>query len=91
MSWKVKVEQDEDGSMIVPLPDELLAQLGVGIGDTLHLVEVVGWDGPHLVLSKTPTIPSRVDALVAQWEREAVDQPEQDVTRNDGSAPRNTR
>ncbi|MNG39819.1 hypothetical protein D3C84_1280990 [compost metagenome] len=50
----------------------------------------MGWDGPRLVLSKTPTIPSRVDALVAQWEREAADQPEQDVTRNDGSAPRNT-
>ena len=33
MTWTAKVEQDEGGSLIVPLPDVLLAQLGVGIGD----------------------------------------------------------
>lgn len=35
MTWTVNIEQDEDGSLIVPLPDELLAQLSVGIGDSL--------------------------------------------------------
>lgn len=70
MTWTVTVEQDEDGRLIVPLPDELLAQLGVGIGDSLCLVEEYVGTTRCLVLSKTPHIPDRVDALVEHWHNE---------------------
>lgn len=39
MTWTTKIEQDEEGNLIVPVPDELLVQLGVGIGDSLYLTE----------------------------------------------------
>lgn len=39
MTWTVTVEQDEDGDLIVPLPNELLDKLGVEIGDSLYLIE----------------------------------------------------
>ena len=57
MTWTIKVEQDEDGSMIVPLPDGLLVQLGVGVGDVLYLTE--GYVGTKLclVLNKNPQAP----------------------------------
>jgi hypothetical protein len=54
MTWTVRIEQDEDGG-IVPLPDELLKQLGVGVGDSLYLSEQYDAAGTRcLVLSKTP-------------------------------------
>lgn len=70
MTWTVKVERDEDGSLIVPLPDEALAQLGVTVGDSLYLVEEYVGTVRCLVLSKTPHIPDRVDALVEHWRNE---------------------
>ncbi|WP_416054994.1 hypothetical protein [Pseudomonas aeruginosa] len=78
MAWTVKVEQDKDGSLVVPIPDELLAQFGVGIGDSLYLVEEYVGTARCLVLSKTPQVPDRVDALVDQWEREATEAAEPD-------------
>lgn len=75
MTWRVKIEQDEDGSLIVPLPDELLAELDVGVGDSLYLVEeYVG--NPHcIVLSKTAQTPDRADAPVDHWNKLGVLQP----------------
>lgn len=70
MTWTVAVEQDEDGGLIVPLPDEALAQLGVTVGDSLYLVEEYVGTVRCLVLSKTPHIPDRVDALVEHWRNE---------------------
>lgn len=70
MSWTVKVVRDEDGRLIVPLPDEALAQLGVGIGDSLYLVEEYVGTARCLVLSKTPHIPDRIDTLVKYWNNE---------------------
>jgi hypothetical protein len=64
MTWTVKIEQDEDGSLIVPLPDDLLAQLGVGIDDVLYLAEEDVGTTRCLVLTKTPQIPGRVEVLV---------------------------
>jgi len=57
MTWTIKVEQDEDGSMIVPLPDDLLVQLGLGIGDVLYLAEEYVGTTLCLVLTKTPQAP----------------------------------
>lgn len=42
--------------------------------DSLYLVEAWVGDGPRLVLSKTPLIPDRVDALVARWEHELAEE-----------------
>lgn len=54
MTWTVQIEQDEDDGGIVPLPDELLAQLKLGVGDTLFLSEECIGGIRCLVLSKTP-------------------------------------
>lgn len=70
MTWTVTVEQGGDGSLIVPLPDEALAQLGVTVGESLYLVEEYVGTTRCLVLSKTPQIPDRVDALVEHWHNE---------------------
>ena len=68
MTWTVTVEQDEDGDLIVPLPNELLAKLGVEIGDSLYLIAGVVGTTQCLVLSNTPRIPDRVDDLVGHWD-----------------------
>jgi hypothetical protein len=45
----------------------------VSIGDSLYLSEEYVGTARCLVLSKTPQVPDRVDALVEQWEREATE------------------
>lgn len=45
----VTLEQDADGNLVVPLPDEVLQTLGVGIGDRLYIV-----DTQPLTLTTTP-------------------------------------
>jgi len=83
MTWTVKIEQDEEGSLVVPIPDELLAQLGVGIGDSLYLVEEYVGTACGLVLSKTPQVPDRVDALVEHWNNEGSGTNEEPGTRHE--------
>jgi hypothetical protein len=34
-SWTVQVEEDENGDLVLPLPAELLNQMGWDIGDEL--------------------------------------------------------
>ena len=59
MTWTVRIEQDEEDGGIVPLPDELLAQLKLGVGDSLFLTEEYSGGTRCLVLSKTPHLPDR--------------------------------
>jgi antitoxin component of MazEF toxin-antitoxin module len=73
MSINLPIE-DWEGEPAVRLPDEVLQRLDLQVGDSLYLVEAWVGDGSRLVLSKTPLIPSRVDALVAQWERELAEE-----------------
>ena len=48
----------------VPMPDELLAELGIRVGDSLYLAEeYVGTTG-CLVLTKTPQASARAGVLV---------------------------
>lgn len=69
MSITLPIE-DRDGEPTVRLPDDILQRLDLHIGDSLYLVEAWVGDGKCLVLSQRPLIPCRVDALVAQWDRE---------------------
>jgi len=32
-TWQVRVEQDEDGELVLPLPEDMLAQVGWRPGD----------------------------------------------------------
>ncbi|ALY73015.1 TPA: AbrB/MazE/SpoVT family DNA-binding domain-containing protein [Pseudomonas aeruginosa] len=62
------VIEDWDGDRAIRLPDDVLQEMGVDVGDTLYLLEEYVGATRCLVLSKTPRIPDRVDELVGHWE-----------------------
>lgn len=62
------VIEDWDGDGGIRIPDALLQELGIDVGDTLYLIETVVGTGAGFVLSKTPTLPDRLDELLAQLE-----------------------
>ncbi|HGM8287021.1 TPA: AbrB/MazE/SpoVT family DNA-binding domain-containing protein [Pseudomonas aeruginosa] len=62
------VIEDWDGGRAIRLPDDVLQEMGVDVGDTLYLLEEYVGATRCLVLSKTPRIPDRVDELVGHWE-----------------------
>jgi hypothetical protein len=62
----VKIE-DWDGDGAIRIPDEVLQQLEVDVGDELYLLEEYVGTTRCVVLSKTPRIPDRTDELVAKW------------------------
>lgn len=64
---KVVIE-DWDGDGAIRIPDEVLQELGVDVGDSLYLVEEYVGSTRCLVLSKTERIPDRVDELVGRWD-----------------------
>lgn len=67
MGPKTVVIEDWDGDDAIRIPDELLQELGVDIGDTLYFVEEYVGNAQCFVLSKTPRIPDRIDELVDHW------------------------
>ncbi len=69
MSRQITIE-DWDGDGGIRIPDEVLQELGVDVGDSLYLVEEFVGTTRALVLSKTPRIPDRIDELVEHWDRE---------------------
>ena len=69
MSRQITIE-DWDGDGGIRIPDEILQELGVDVGDSLYLVEEFVGTTRALVLSKTPRIPDRMDELVEHWDRE---------------------
>src|SRR5690606_2357755 len=62
------VIEDWDGDGAICLPDNVLQEMGVDVGDTLYLLEEYVGTTRCLVLSKSPRIPDRVDELVGHWE-----------------------
>lgn len=69
VSRQITIE-DWDGDGGIRIPDEVLQELGVDVGDSLYLVEEFVGTTRALVLSKTPRIPDRIDELVEHWDRE---------------------
>ncbi|UTH29323.1 AbrB/MazE/SpoVT family DNA-binding domain-containing protein [Ectopseudomonas hydrolytica] len=65
------VIEDWDGDGAIRIPDEVLQELGVDVGDSLYLIEEYVGTARCLVLSKSPQIPDRVDELVSIWEASA--------------------
>jgi hypothetical protein len=62
------VIEDWDGDGAIRLPDDVLQEMGVDVGDTLYLLEEYIGSTRCLVISKTPRVPDRVDELVGHWE-----------------------
>ncbi len=69
MGPKTVVIEDWDGDGAIRIPDEILQELGVDVGDTLYVVEEYVGNIQCLVLSKTPRNPDRTDELVDHWNR----------------------
>ena len=78
MSAQQVMIEDWDGDGGIRIPDALLQELGVDVGDTLYLVEEYVGSTRCLVLSKTPHIPDRIDELVGHWDSFGKDLPAQD-------------
>lgn len=73
-SMQVVIE-DWDGDGAIRIPDEVLQELGVDVGDSLYLIEEYIGSTRCLVLSKSPQIPDRIDELVNTWDGAAPKHP----------------
>lgn len=65
-SFTVVIE-DWDGDGAIRIPDEVLQEMGLDVGDTLYLLEEFVGNSRCIVLSKTPKLPDRIDELVEAW------------------------
>jgi len=68
---RTRIQKAENGDGIIELPNELLKQMGLGIGDTLYLAEEFVGNIKCLVLSKTPRFTDRIDELAKHWDQES--------------------
>ncbi|MGY4825470.1 AbrB/MazE/SpoVT family DNA-binding domain-containing protein [Stutzerimonas chloritidismutans] len=69
MGTKQVIIEDWDGDSAIRIPAEALQELGIGVGDTLYVIEECVGTTRCILLSKTPKIPDRTDELVAHWNR----------------------
>ena len=72
VSRQITIE-DWDGDGGIRIPDEVLQEMGVDVGDSLYLIEECVGTTRALLLSKTPRIPDRIDELIEHWDREQSD------------------
>jgi antitoxin component of MazEF toxin-antitoxin module len=72
VSRQITIE-DWDGDGGIRIPDEVLQEMGVDVGDSLYLIEEFVGTTRALLLSKTPHIPDRIDELIEHWDREQSD------------------
>lgn len=63
---KVTIEE-WDGDGAIRIPDEVLQELELDVGDSLFLIEEFIGNTRCLVLSKTPQIADRMDDLTEAW------------------------
>lgn len=68
MNTRRVVIEDWDGDGGIRIPDEILQELGVDVGDSLYLVEEYVGSTRCLMLSKIQRIPDRTDELVGRWD-----------------------
>jgi len=66
-SFEVAIK-DWDGDGAICIPDEVLQEMGMDVGDSLYLLEEFVGSNRCLVLSKTPKLPDRIDELVEAWD-----------------------
>lgn len=59
MKTKQVVIEDWDGDAAIRIPDEVLQELGIDVGDSLFLIEEYVGTTRCLVLSKSPQIHDR--------------------------------
>ncbi|WP_235981392.1 AbrB/MazE/SpoVT family DNA-binding domain-containing protein [Aquipseudomonas ullengensis] len=57
------VIEDWDGDGTIRVPDEVLQEMGVDVGDSLYLIEEYVGTTRCIVLSKTPRVRDRIDEL----------------------------
>ncbi|WP_177412375.1 MULTISPECIES: AbrB/MazE/SpoVT family DNA-binding domain-containing protein [Pseudomonas] len=69
---QMKIE-DWDGDAAIRIPEEMLQEMGINVGDTLYLFEEYVGDTRCLILSKKPKDPDRVNELVEHWNQGGVD------------------
>ncbi|MBK3867144.1 AbrB/MazE/SpoVT family DNA-binding domain-containing protein [Pseudomonas stutzeri] len=69
MGTKQVIIEDWDGDSAIRTPAKALQELGIGVGDTLYVIEEYVGTTRCILLSKTPKIPDRTDELVALWNR----------------------
>lgn len=68
MGTKQVTIEDWDGDGAIRIPDEVLQEMSIDVGDTVYVTEEYIGTTQYLVLSKTPRIPDRTDELVAHWD-----------------------
>lgn len=61
-AYRIVIE-DWDGDGAIRIPDVVLQELGLDVGDSLYLIEEFVGNSRCLVLSKTPKVPDRMDEL----------------------------
>jgi hypothetical protein len=72
--WRVTCQAAADGTgdLIVPLPADLLTEMGLPNSDMLYIFEAYAGTHKSIVLSKTATIPDRIDEPVEHPQRESL-------------------
>lgn len=69
------VIEDSDGDGAIRIPDEVLKELGVDVGNSLYLIEEYVGTTRCLVLRKSPQILDRIDEPVNTWDGSTQNQP----------------
>jgi antitoxin component of MazEF toxin-antitoxin module len=62
------VIEEWDGDGAIRIPDEVLQELELDVGDAVYLIEEFVGNTRCLVLSKTPRIADRIDELTEAWD-----------------------
>ncbi|MBC9252815.1 hypothetical protein A9179_21330 [Pseudomonas alcaligenes] len=62
------VIEDWDGDGAIRIPDEVLQEMEVDLGDSLFLIEEFVGTTRCIVLSKTPRLLDRIDELVEHFD-----------------------